>query len=301
MNLLNSAIAATLPYVPKPLVRVFSRPYIAGESIAEMVRAVKQLNAEGAMCTVDVLGEFTTDLRQCDETVAEYENAIAAIVREKLDCNVSIKLTAFGLSIDPDACRRNVRRVIQLANANGMFVRFDMEDSPYTSRTLDLLREMRREFVNVGPVLQAYMRRSADDVAALIRDVKPLNVRLCKGIYREPPDVAFQDREEIRRSYSSLLEALIAGGVYVGIATHDQPLIDAALRIIEKARLPRDRYEFQMLYGVIPATRRRLIAAGHRLRVYVPFGREWYGYSIRRLRENPQIARYVLSALFKRG
>lgn len=301
MKLLNSAIAATLPLVPKPLVRVFSKKYIAGETIDDMVRAVKALNAEGAMCTVDVLGEFTTNLEQCAETVLEYERAIAAIEREKLDCNVSIKLTAFGLSIDREKCRENVQRVIAAASARGMFVRFDMEDSPYTTKTLDLLREVRNHTQNVGPVIQAYMRRSKDDVAALIRDLTPLNVRLCKGIYREPPEVAFQDREEVRRSYSSLLETMLSSGVYVGIATHDDVLLDEALKTIAKLKLPRERYEFQMLYGVIPQRRKQLIAAGHRLRVYVPYGKEWYGYSLRRLRENPQIAMYVLKALFTRG
>lgn len=301
MKLLNSAIAASLPLVPKPLVRVFSKKYIAGESIADMVRAVKELNAEGAMCTVDVLGEFTTKLEQSAETVEEYQRAIAAIEREKLDCNVSIKLTAFGLSIDGAKCRDNVRAVLSAAKARGMFVRFDMEDTPYTTKTLDLLREMRREFDAVGPVIQAYLRRSRDDIDALIRDLKPLNVRLCKGIYREPPDLAFQDREEVRDSYKQLLERLLSAGVYVGIATHDDVLLDHALATIDRLKLDRSRYEFQMLYGVIPARRRQLIAQGHRLRVYVPFGREWYGYSLRRLRENPQIAMYVLKALFSRG
>jgi proline dehydrogenase len=301
MNLLNSAIAASLPLVPKPLVRVFSKKYIAGETVADMVRAVKELNAEGAMCTVDVLGEFTTKLEQCLETVAEYELAIAAIEREKLDCNVSIKLTAFGLSIDRDQCRKNVVAVLSAAKARGMFVRFDMEDTPYTTKTLDLLRDVRSEFENVGPVIQAYLRRSRDDIDALIRDLKPLNVRLCKGIYREPPELALQDREEIRDSYRKLLERLLSAGVYVGIATHDDVLLDHALATIARMKLPKDRYEFQMLYGVIPARRRQLIREGHRLRVYVPFGREWYGYSLRRLRENPQIAMYVLKAIFSRG
>ncbi len=301
MNLFNSLIAASLPFVPKSICKVFSRPYIAGETIDDMVRAVRQLNAEGAMCTVDVLGEFTRDLKQCDATVAEYEQAIAAIAREKLDCNVSIKLTAFGLSIDRDACVKNVRKVLTAASKHGMFVRFDMEDSPYTTKTLDLLREMRKEFTAVGPVIQAYMRRSLADIRDLESTLKPLNVRLCKGIYREPPEVAFQDREVVRKSYANLLEILLTNGVYVGIATHDEVLLYDALRIIDRLHLSRDQYEFQMLYGVIPKMRKQLISEGHRLRVYVPFGKEWYGYSLRRLRENPQVARYVLKAMFQRS
>jgi proline dehydrogenase len=302
MSILDSLIAATLPIVPKPIVRVFSRRYIAGESVAEMVKAVKELNAEGALCTVDVLGEFTTDLSQCDATVEEYLRALDAIVREKLECNLSIKLTAFGLSIDPAACRRNVRRLLDAARERGIFVRFDMEDSPYTSATLELYREMQREYPAVGPVIQAYMRRTLADVRGLLADPgpQPLNVRLCKGIYREKPDVTFQDREVVRRSYANVLELLLERGAHVGIATHDEVLIYEGLRLVDRLGIARDRYEFQMLFGVIPEMRRRLISEGHRLRVYVPFGREWYGYSLRRLRENPQIAGYVLKGMLRR-
>lgn len=297
MSLLNSLIAASLPIVPKPIVGVFSRNYIAGEKVEDMVRAVKALNAEGAMCTVDVLGEFTTKLEQCTKTVAEYEKAIDAITREKLDCNVSIKLTAFGLDIDRNECLKNVKTVVGLAKRHSMFVRFDMENSPYTTRTLDLLRDVRKEHDNCGPVIQAYMRRSLADVRALL-DLKPLNVRLCKGIYRETAEHTFQSKEVVRKSYENLLEILLSNGVKVGIATHDDQLIYKALELIDRLKLGKDRYEFQMLYGVIPAMRRQLIKEGHPLRVYVPFGDDWYGYSIRRLRENPEIAGHVTKAVF---
>lgn len=300
MSLFDRLIAASLPFVPKPLIGVFSRRYIAGEDIADMVRTVRALNGEGAMCTVDVLGEFTTDVKQTEETVAEYERAIAAIVKEKLDCNVSLKLTAFGLLIDDGLCEKNLRRILELARAHGMFVRIDMEDSPVTERTLAMYRRVRADFENVGPVLQAYLRRTLADVRSLLAGPH-LNVRLCKGIYNEKPAVAFKERDVVQQSYVTLLEHLLRGGAKVGIATHDPLLIYHGLRLIDELQLDRDRYEFQMLHGVIPEMRRQLLREGHRLRVYVPYGRHWHGYSLRRLKENPKVAGYVFKGIFSRA
>lgn len=306
MSLFDRLVAASLPFVPKPVVRMFSRPYIAGEDLADMVAVVKALNQEGAMATVDVLGEDTRDRQQAAQTVAEYRRVIDAIAEQRLDCNISIKLTAFGLLIDRSVCAENLRAILGAARERGLFVRIDMEDSSVTSLTLELYLEARREFHNVGPVLQAYLRRTLADARALLKAHEslagpPLNVRLCKGIYNESPQVAFKDREVVRRSYANLLDLFLSQGAYVGIATHDQPLLYEGLRLVDRHRLAAGQYEFQMLHGVIPETRRLLLGEGHPLRVYVPYGEHWYGYSVRRLRENPQIAGHVLRNLTSRG
>lgn len=300
MNLFDRLIATTLPIVPRAIVGMISKRYIAGETLQQAIGVVRELNAEGAMATVDVLGEDTLERAQAEQTVREYEAAIDAIVEHQLDCNISIKLTALGLAIDPGLCRDNVAQILEKAARHDMFARIDMEDSGTTTRTLDLYREIRSTHENVGPVLQAYLRRSLADAHRLLEG-PPLNVRLCKGIYNEPPGVAFQDREVVRRSYSNLLELFLRSGAYVGIATHDEPLLYDGLRLVDELRLPKEAYEFQMLLGVIPETRRLLIEEGHRLRVYVPYGAHWYGYSIRRLKENPRIARHVMKNLLSRS
>lgn len=297
MSLFDHLVSASLPLVPKPMVRYFSRTYIAGERAEDAVREVRRLNDERAMATVDVLGEDTFDESQTRRTVEEYVRFADAIAEHSLDCNLSVKLTALGLLIDRDLCLRNLREVLDAAARRGLFVRIDMEDSSVTGKTLDVYREVRRSHAAVGPVLQAYLRRTLADVRSLLAFHEelgePLNVRLCKGIYVEPPTVAFKDRDVVRRSYANLLDLLLSAGAYVGIATHDEPLLYEGLRLVDRLGLAPERYEFQMLHGVIPQTRRQLIAEGHRLRVYVPFGANWHGYSIRRLKENPRVAGYV--------
>jgi proline dehydrogenase len=209
-----------------------------------------------------------------------------------LDSNVSVKLTALGLNLDYDVCRADLRVVVEDAASRGNFVRIDMEDSSTTDDTLRLYRELREEgYDNVGVVLQAMLRRTYDDIAGLA-DLKP-NVRLCKGIYVEPPEVAYQDFEEVQASYVGALEALLDAGSYVGIATHDEWLLDEGRRLVAEHGLSRAEYEFQMLLGVRPRLGDELVREGHRLRIYVPFGRHWYAYSLRRLQENPKIAGYI--------
>lgn len=297
MGFLDHIIAATLPVVPKPLVRYFSRTYIAGEHEHEAIAAVRALNAERAMATVDVLGEDTFDEAQADQTVRDYLSFVDAITKNHLDCNLSVKLTAFGLLIDRDLCVQKLRLVLDAARERGLFVRIDMEDSSVTTKTLDIYREVRREYEQVGPVLQAYLRRTLTDVRELLafheQLGQPLNVRLCKGIYVEPATVAFKDRQVVRQSYMNLLQILLESGAYVGIATHDETLLYEGARIVDRLGLSPERYEFQMLHGVIPQIRGLLLAEGHRVRVYVPFGANWYGYSVRRLKENPTVAGYV--------
>lgn len=309
MGFFDHIISATLPIVPKPIVRYFSQTYIAGETEAQAVEAVRALNAEQAMATVDVLGEDTLDEAQADQTVREYLSFAEAIDTHRLDCNLSVKLTAFGLLIDRDLCVKKLRAVLDAAKERGQFVRIDMEDSGVTSKTLDIYREVRRDYEHVGPVVQAYLRRTLGDIRELLAFHEelgqPLNIRLCKGIYVEPESVAFKDRDVVRQSYMNLLQILMEGGAYVGIATHDQTLLYEGARIVDRLRLAPEQYEFQMLHGVIPQIRRLLLDEGHRVRVYVPFGANWHGYSVRRLKENPAVAGYVaknvLGGLFGRG
>jgi proline dehydrogenase len=295
----DRAIVRMLPAVPKPVVRRISDRYIAGTELDDAEAAVSRLNAGGMLATVDVLGE---EIRRADEarTIAQaYLDVLAAVERERLDSNISIKLTALGLKLDPVLCRELLEHVVADARRRGNFVRIDMEDSSTTDETLALYRGLRESgFDNVGVVLQAYLRRTAADVAALA-DLRP-NVRLCKGIYVEPPELAFRDPEHVRASYVRLLELLLDGGSYVGVATHDEWLIKRALEQVLQRSLGREEYEFQMLLGVRDDRRDALVRAGHRLRVYVPFGRQWYAYSLRRLQENPAIAGYIAGDTVRR-
>lgn len=296
MNAVNKFVVATLPYIPRPLVRQFAGRYIAGETLADAVRCVRQLNSEGVCATLDVLGE---DITNKDEAVTSSQQSVEVlhtIAKEKLDSNLSIKLTSLGLKLGTEFCTENVREILKVAAQYGTFVRFDMEDSTCTSDTISIFRTLQKEFPRSGIVLQAYMRRSEDDVRQLL--LTQTNFRLCKGIYKEKPDIAFQGREEVQQNYLYLLEMMFRSKSYVGIATHDTLLVDGALKIIQAMNLKKDEYEFQMLLGVRPELRKRLVKDGHKVRLYVPFGEHWYGYSTRRFKENPEIAGYVFKALF---
>jgi len=296
---LNSLIVRTLPLVPTPLIRRFASRYVGGETLAQALDVVRRLNAEGCMATLDVLGEDITDLSETESTVTEYREALTAIAREGVDSNVSVKLTALGLKLDPQECRRQFGRILETARLHSNFVRIDMEDSSVTGETIAIYEESRAKADGVGLVLQAYLRRSRDD--ALRAADERANVRVCKGIYVEPPSIAYQGPEEIRESYAQMVETLLGAGCYTGIATHDVVLVERALATIERLRLDPSSYEFQMLLGVAASLRRRLVASGHRLRVYVPYGRAWQAYSLRRLKENPAIAGHVLKNLFSGG
>jgi proline dehydrogenase len=291
----HTLLARSLPLVPRPIVRRVSRRYIAGEGLADAVETVRALNSEGFMATVDILGESVHDRALVQRALDDYRAALQAIRDKRLDSNVSIKPTQFGLKIDFDLCFASVRALVEEARGCGNFVRIDMEDSSCTSATLDLYARLRGEgFDNVGVVLQAYMRRSLADVRALPPQA---NVRVCKGIYIEPEEIAFKERDLVNRNFARLVEELLDRGAYVGIATHDEQVVYEAQRLIETRRLPHTAYEFQMLLGVAETLRRVIRRDGHRLRVYVPYGAEWYAYSLRRLKENPRIAGYILSGL----
>ena len=293
MTLLDKTLVRLLPVVPKPVVQLFSARYIAGSTLVDAVETVRRLNGEGKVATVDVLGEEITREDEAHAIAQAYRDVFAAIEREHLDSNVSVKLTGLGLELSYDLCRENLVSILEAARANGRFVRIDMEDSSTTSETLRLYRSLREDgFDNVGVVLQAYLRRTLDDVRALA-DLKP-NVRICKGIYVEPASIAFTDYDAVRANFVRALDALLEADAYVGIATHDEWLITQALRRVHG--LDTRAYEFQMLLGVREQRATQLVAEGHRLRVYVPFGEHWYQYSLRRLQENPAMAGTIAKA-----
>ncbi|HEX4519582.1 MAG TPA: proline dehydrogenase family protein [Gaiellaceae bacterium] len=295
MTRLDSTISRLLPAIPRPVVRRLAAPYIAGPTLDDAVRVVRRLNSEGKLATVDVLGEEVSSSAEAERITVAYFRVLERVENERLDANISVKLTGLGLELGEDVCRANLRALVDDAKARGNFVRIDMEDSSTTDATLGLYSELRADgHENLGVVLQAYMRRTATDLDGLE------NVRLCKGIYVEPLEVAFQDPDEVRGSYLGALDALLDQGAYVGIATHDELLISEALRRIGARGLGRDRYEFQMLLGVRAARGDELVAAGHQLRVYVPFGTHWYEYSIRRLQENPKLAGYAAGDTVRR-
>ena len=292
MKLLDSAIVRMLPAVPRPVVRRLSSRYIAGPTLEDARRCVRALGAAGMLATVDVLGEEITHPSEADAIARAYLDALAALEQDGFEPNVSVKLTGLGLKLDLDLCRRHLDALVRDAAGRGPggFVRIDMEDSSTTDETLRLYRELREDgHDNVGIVLQACLRRTVADVAALA-DLRP-RVRLCKGIYVESPTIAFEEDEAIRASFLATLDALLGAGCYVGVATHDEWLIGESLERLE-GMSPKD-YELQMLLGVRESRARELVAAGHRLRVYVPFGQRWYEYSLRRLQENPKLAGYV--------
>jgi proline dehydrogenase len=299
VSLFDSLIRATLPVTPKPVVHFFARRYVAGTTLADAVATVGRLAAEGCCATIDVLGESVTSRELAQTAVAAYLEVLETIVGRSLDANVSLKPTQMGLQIDEGFCHDNIATILERASGHGIFVRIDMEDSPTTDATLRIYRRLAARFPGrCGVVLQSRLRRTLADAAALA--AAGANVRLCKGIYLEPRSVAYEEREIIRDNFVHVLRALLAGGSYVGIATHDEWLVAEALALIRQLGLPRERYEFQMLLGVDPELRRILTREGHRLRVYVPFGSHWYPYSVRRLRENPSIGRMGLEA-FLRG
>jgi proline dehydrogenase len=288
-------LSRALPLVPRPIVRRVSRRYIAGESLPEALRVVRSLNQRGLLATLDVLGESVTSPDQVEGAVRDYGEALGALRGAELQANISVKLTQLGLKIDRELCLASVRGLAQAARAQDNFVRIDMEDNTCTSATLELYRALRAEgFVNVGVVLQAYLRRSMSDVRDLPEGA---NVRLCKGIYVEPRAIAYRDRALVNKNYVRLLEEMLERGFYVGIATHDEDLVWEAQRILDRRRLAPERCEFQMLLGVDEELRGLILGAGHRLRIYIPFGVNWYAYSLRRLKENPRIAGYVARSL----
>ncbi|MDT8400253.1 MAG: proline dehydrogenase family protein [Bacteroidales bacterium] len=301
----NRFIASILPYFPKKFVWIFSKPYVSGPKMDDAIRVSKEFNKLGIKVTLDVLGEFIETLEEAEANKNEYLELIDRAEKEKIDGNYSIKPTSFGLLIDKDVCYRYVREVVQKAAEYNNFIRIDMEDSPCTDPEIELFRKLRKEFPrHVGLVFQAYLRRTLDDIKGLMdlnTEEIPLNYRLCKGIYVEPVEIAFKKYEEVNENFLKDLEYMFANKVYAAIATHDKQLIEGAYELIRKYKIPGDMYEFQMLYGVTPRLRQSIVEDGHVMRIYVPFGKDWFGYSTRRLKENPKMASHIIKAIFYKG
>ncbi len=298
MLLLNRMVVGALGAIPTGILWRFARRYVAGANLGEAIGVVRALNGQEFLTTLDILGEHVASPSEARDDGAAYGEALRAIQRERLACNISVKPTHMGLKLDRGLCLEILRELAGEARRLGNFLRLDMEDSTCTDDTLALYGTLSRETPSVGVVLQSYLRRSQEDARGLAEE--RANVRLCKGIYREPASIAFQDREAIRENFIALLEILMRGGCYVGIATHDPWVIQEARGLIGRLRVARDRYEFQMLLGVRPDLRERLRVEGERLRVYVPFGAKWQSYCLRRFRENPEILRHVVRALWRR-
>lgn len=301
----NKMIAGILPYMPKKLVWIFSKEYIAGETIEQAIKAAQKLNAKGILTTIDVLGEFIENLDEAEANKLEYLEVIETAEKAGVEGNYSLKPTSFGLLIDKEVAYKHIKEIVAKAADYKNFVRIDMEDSPCTDLEIELFRKLKKEFPkNVGLVLQSYMRRTLDDIKNL-EDVHseeiPVNYRLCKGIYVEPVEVAFKDYHEVNNHFLEGLDYMMQKGMYPAIATHDKPLVDGAFKLIDKYNYGKEQYEFQMLYGVTPALRQKIMDKGHRMRVYVPFGKEWFGYSTRRLKENPGMTTHLIKALFVKG
>ncbi len=300
----NKFVASLLPLFPKKFIWIFSKRYIAGETLDDALRVSKELNQEGVKVTLDVLGEFISSLDEAEKNKQEYLHVMKRMTEEKIDGNFSVKPSSFGLLIDEETCYRHIRELVARAASYDNFVRIDMEDSSCVDREIKLYKRLHAEFPqHVGLVFQAYMRRTFTDIEELTplhSENKPLNFRLCKGIYVEPATIAYKDHDEINRYYLKDLEYILQHGFYVGIATHDPFLIEQAYQLLEKYHVPPTRYEFQMLYGVTPERRKSVVEKGHAMRVYVPFGKDWFGYSTRRLKENPKMTSYIIKALFNK-
>jgi proline dehydrogenase len=294
----DKLVVMTLPLAPKPLVKRFARRYVAGETLEEMLGAVRRLNREGMMATIDVLGEFISHKDEALQAAQQYKTILEAVARERLDANISVKLSQMGLLLDKDLCYDIMSDLVATAARLRNFVRIDMEDSPCTSDTIAIYLRLRKQYDNVGIVLQAYLRRTLGDARDIMR-AGAGHFRLCKGIYIEPRQIAFRDHKLINKNYALVLEEMFKNEAYVGIATHNEELVWDAMRLIDQYRLKRDEYEFQMLLGVDEELRSIILDGGHRLRVYVPFGKDWYAYSLRRLKENPSIARHIIKAFFR--
>lgn len=299
MSWLNSSLAAILPYVPRWFARPFAGPYVAGETTSQALDVVRSLNARGFKATVDILGEHVRSREEAAAIRDAYRHLYDRINEAGLDSNISLKLTHLGLEIDPEIAKENVLLILEKAREFGNFLRIDMENSPHTDETIRIYGACRKSYPGVGVVLQAYLKRTLADIQTLTSPA--FNCRVCKGIYRESPDIAYKEPEAINQNYITAVQNILNGGGYVAIATHDLPLIDSLVEWLTEAAIPANRFEFQVLYGVpMYGKLEDLLERGFTVRIYVPFGRAWFDYSVRRLKENPRIIGYIFRNLINR-
>jgi len=297
MKLINNLIIQILPFVPKFLVKIVASPYIAGITDEEMLQNVEKLNRKGFKVAIDILGEHVKTESEAEEITNRYSLIYDEISKRNLLANISIKLTHIGQDLGIDIVRNNLSKLVEAAKKNNNFLRLDMENVPYTSETIRLYKEMFNNYNQIGIVIQAYLLRSIDDIKALSND--KFNVRICKGIYVEDPHLVLNDYDDIRENYISLVKESLNNGSYVGIATHDEFLIDSLYSWILENNISKDKYEFQVLHGVpMQKKLKKLMEDGNTVRVYLPYGDNWYDYSVRRLKENPKMAGYIIKNLF---
>ena len=299
MSWINSSIVSIISIMPRWTIHPFAKTYVAGETVQETVLVVKKVNDRGFTCTLDILGEHVQSTSEAKNITQEYCDLYDVIAADNLNCNISIKLTHIGLTLDKTIAADNLVRILKQAKKHDNFLRIDMENSPYTQKTIDLYKNCVSDYPNMGMVLQAYLKRSLKDARNLNRP--GFNTRVCKGIYDERETIAIKDRAAIQDNFFNITKEILSGNGFAAIATHDIPLIDRIDEWIESTQISSDRFEFQVLYGVPMSGRlEQLLKKGYTVRQYVPFGQDWYNYSLRRLKENPKIISYVLGNLFKR-
>jgi len=279
------------------LARRMSRRFVAGEELGDAIAAARASNEAGLKVTLDVLGENVTSREDAGRARERYFSVFERIAREKLDANVSLKLTQLGLDFGSEFCLEQILPIVKYAESLGSFVRIDMEGSAYTQRTVEMALRLRRESAAVGTVIQSYLRRSEEDVRTLL--AAGCRIRLCKGAYLEPPEIAFAEKKEVDANYVRLMRLLLASGVYPAIATHDPAMIAATKQFAQEQKIAKDKFEFQMLYGIRPDLQKRLIREGYGMRVYIPYGRDWFPYFMRRLAERPANLLFILRNLLR--
>ncbi|NNG26673.1 MAG: proline dehydrogenase [Ignavibacteriaceae bacterium] len=296
MSFFHTLLVKTVQLMPEKFAWFFSKNYIAGKTLSSAIKVVKDLNTKGMLATVDVLGESIETKEEAIQAKEQVMEVLDVIADRNLNANVSIKPTQFGLAIDEDFAYEQILDLVIKAETMNNFVRIDMEDSPYTDSTLNVYKRIFNDHTNVGVVLQSYMKRTYSDAVTL--NTLGTNYRICKGIYIEPEAIAYKDKQAIRDSFMKTLEEILKNGNYVGIATHDKYLIDESYNLIKKLNIPNDKFEFQMLLGVREDLRNKINNDGYKIRIYVPFGKDWYAYSLRRLQENPQLTGHIVKEFF---
>ena len=296
MNLINKIITKTIPFLPKKIVKIIADKYVAGETSAEVLNIIKNLNLKKYDVTIDLLGEHINNIKEIDEVTNIYIDLLDKINKQSLSSNISVKPTHIGLDLGIEKFYKNALTLVQKAESLNNFIRFDMESSNTTTQTIEVFKKIYKNHKNVGIAFQAYLKRTYSDIENM--DEK-INFRLCKGIYNEDSSIAYKDRQKINENYLSITELAFKKGCYIGLATHDLELTKQLYLLIKKYNVPNTNFEFQVLYGVpMKGWLQKHFNNNYKVRVYLPYGPQWYKYSIRRLKENPDIARYVAKSIF---